>query len=80
MRGQMYLHESRVPLDEADVDRVTVAELRAAQGDLFAEMSASLVAAAMDDGGEVSGCSPFSCRVPGDPSEDEGGKRAWRGW
>lgn len=53
MRSQRFLHEDRVPLDEANLDRPSAAELRAAQGDLFDEL------AAVDFGG----CSPHGCQT-----------------
>jgi hypothetical protein len=35
LRGTAYLHRSRVPLDQAPIDRVTAAEWSNAQGDVF---------------------------------------------
>jgi hypothetical protein len=49
LRGQMFLHRSRVPLDEAPIDRVTAAEWKNRQGDLFED-------------GDPDGCSPWACR------------------
>jgi hypothetical protein len=49
LRGSMYLHRSRVPLDQAPIDRVTSAEWKHRQGDLFED-------------GDPDGCSPWSCR------------------
>jgi len=72
LRGEMYLHRSRVPLDEAPIDRVTRREWQDRQGDLMAELSAAAVTAAMeDDDLEVYGCGPHTCRVPGSPEADE---------
>jgi hypothetical protein len=53
LRGQMYLHRSRVPLSEAPIDRVTWREWASRQGDLLDEIG---------DAGPVA-CSPFGCRV-----------------
>lgn len=71
LRGQNYLHRSRVPLDVAPLG-ATSAEWRAAQGDLVSLLSADAVAAALDDDDvEVVGCGPHTCRVPGDPDDDD---------
>ncbi|MFE3000043.1 hypothetical protein ACFXG4_34220 [Nocardia sp. NPDC059246] len=53
LRGHAYLHRSRVPLDQAPIDRRTRTELRDAQGDLFD---------ALADQDIERGCSPFACR------------------
>ncbi|MFE6053104.1 hypothetical protein ACFQ6N_20280 [Kitasatospora sp. NPDC056446] len=53
--GQAYLHRSRLPLDQAPVDRLTRAELRSLQTQLGLDEDE------LEDGPE-SGCSPFSCR------------------
>jgi hypothetical protein len=72
LRGENYLHRSRVPLDEARIDRVTARELRAAQGDLLDALSAAAVTEAFaDDDADVVGCGPHTCRVPGDAVEDD---------
>lgn len=71
LRGENYLHRSRVPLAEAPIDRVTANEWKAAQGDLMADLSAQAVAAALDDDDtDVIGCGPHACRLPGDPDEE----------
>lgn len=49
LRGSMFLHRSRMPLDEAPIDRVTRAEWKDRQGDLFED-------------GDPDGCSPWACR------------------
>jgi hypothetical protein len=54
LRGEMYLHRSRLPLSLAPIDRVTFAEHKAAPGDIF-----EAIADAED---EMRGCGPFSCR------------------
>ncbi|MGH4018241.1 MAG: hypothetical protein ACRDT0_03140 [Pseudonocardiaceae bacterium] len=51
--GQAFLHRSRLPLDEAPIDRVTRTEWQARQGDLL-----DLLA----DEGDPDGCSPYGCR------------------
>lgn len=53
--GTAYLHRSRVPLDQAPIDRVTAHEWRSRQGDLFD------VIAEIEDG-DPDGCSPWGCR------------------
>lgn len=70
--GSAYLHRSRVPLDQAPIDRVTRREWADRQGDVLYAASALAIAEAMDDeDAEVVGCGPHTCRLPGDP-EDEG--------
>jgi hypothetical protein len=48
LRGQMFLHRSRVPLDQAPIDHVTARE--------WADRQETLP--------DVSGCSPHFCRTP----------------
>lgn len=50
LRGSMFLHRSRVPLDQAPIERVTRREWSDRQGDLF------------DEDGDPDGCSPWACR------------------
>lgn len=52
LRGSMFLHRSRVPLDQAPIDRVTRREWADRQGDLFDEL----------EDGDPDGCSPWTCR------------------
>lgn len=57
LRGQMYLHRSRLPLDQAPIDRVTAHEWRQMQptiDDAIADQQ-------MEDG-DPDGCSPWACR------------------
>jgi hypothetical protein len=61
LRGSMFLHRSRVPLDQAPIDRVTRREWSDRQGDLFDEV----------EDGDVDGCSPWTCRS-GLPVTSEG--------
>ena len=71
IRGQMYLHRSRVPLGEAPIDRVTRHEWQGRQMDILGELSAAAVTEAMDEeDGAVYGCGPHTCRVPGDPDDE----------
>jgi len=60
MRAEAYLHASRVPLDEAPIDRVTRGEWHGRQGDLVDEL-ADIEA----EQGAERGCSPFTCRDDG---------------
>ncbi|WP_327639567.1 hypothetical protein OHB24_14725 [Kribbella sp. NBC_00482] len=53
LRGKAYLHASRVPLDQAPIDRITRVERRDDQVDLF-----DLLA----EDGDPDGCSPYGCR------------------
>lgn len=55
--GEAYLHRSRLPLDQAPIDRVTAGEWKAQQGDLF-----DAVADQEAEDGDPDGCSPWSCR------------------
>lgn len=47
--GEAFLHRSRVPLDQAPIDKVTRAEYAESQLDLFED-------------GDPDGCSPYGCR------------------
>ena len=62
LRGEGFLHRSRVPLELAPIDRVTRAEWSAAQGDLL-----ELVADELAEAGDPDGCSPYGCRS-GEPA------------
>lgn len=53
LRGTAFLHRSRVPLDQAPIDRVTRAEHRDNQIDVL-----DLIA----EQGDPDGCSPYGCR------------------
>lgn len=53
LRGEAFLHRSRVPLDLAPIDRVTAKEWHDRQGDLFD---------ALAEHGDPDGCSPYGCR------------------
>lgn len=52
LNGEAFLHRSRVPLDQAPIDRLTRAELAEAQGNLL-----DLI-----EDGDPDGCSPYGCR------------------
>lgn len=69
LRGEMYLHSSLLPLDEAPIDRVTRGENRAAQLNLL-DLAADMEAGVDVDGydpevGFEQGCGPWSCRSDG---------------
>lgn len=64
LRGQMFLHRSLLPLDQAPIDHVTRAEWVTRQGSLL-----DLIPDPED--GEPRGCSPFACRGA-DPHGDQG--------
>jgi hypothetical protein len=53
LTGQAFLHRSRVPLSQANIDRVTRAEWADRQLDLLGML---------DEEGEPDGCSPYGCR------------------
>ena len=55
LRGEPFLHRSRLPLSEAPIDRVTPAEWKSRQGDIFD-------AIADIEEGDPDGCSPYGCR------------------
>jgi hypothetical protein len=58
LNGTAYLHRSRVPLDQAPIDRVTRAEWIDRQPTLFDLL----------EDGDPDGCSPYGCRS-GEPAE-----------
>lgn len=60
LRGEAFLHRSRVPLDQAPIDRVTPKEWADRQLDIFD---------ALEDG-DPDGCSPYGCRS-GEPVDLE---------
>ena len=64
--GEAYLHRSRLPLDRAPIDKVTWAEWKTRQGDLF-----DAVAEAEMESGDPDGCSPWACRS-GSPTSAAG--------
>jgi hypothetical protein len=55
--GEAFLHRSRLPLDQAPIDRVTSHEWKSRQGDIF-----DAIADAEDEEGDPDGCSPWTCR------------------
>lgn len=57
LRGEYYLHRSRVPLDRAPIDRVTRAEWQDRQGDIL-----DAVADQRLEDGDPDGCGPWTCR------------------
>lgn len=56
LRGEAFLHRSRVPLDQAPIDRVTSAEWASRQVDVFDAIADA------DEEGDPDGCSPYGCR------------------
>jgi len=65
LRGQMFLHRSRVPLSVAPIERVTRHEWKARQGDLLADLNDPLAFEEMYEEDDLPGCSPFACRKDG---------------
>jgi len=63
LRGQMFLHRSRVPLGVAPIDRVTGHEWKSRQGDLLADLNDPLAFEGMYEEDDLPGCSPFACRT-----------------
>jgi hypothetical protein len=60
LRGQMYLHRTRMPLDRAPISHVTTAEWPRRQGDLVDELA--IVEFEDGLGDALGGCSPYACR------------------
>ncbi|MFC7817604.1 hypothetical protein ACFUTR_23520 [Streptomyces sp. NPDC057367] len=63
--GEAYLHRSRLPLDQAPIDRVTAHEWASKQTDVFGQ-----IADAELEQGDPDGCSPWTCRS-GQPVTEE---------
>ncbi|OKJ06808.1 hypothetical protein [Kitasatospora sp. CB01950] len=55
--GEAYLHRSRLPLDQAPIDRITAHEWASRQTDVFGQ-----IADAELEAGDPDGCSPWACR------------------
>jgi hypothetical protein len=68
--GEAYLHRSRLPLDQAPIDRVTAHEWRQQQTDIFGQIADIEL-----EDGDPDGCSPWSCRS-GQPVTDTEGHAA----
>lgn len=58
LNGEAFLHRSRVPLAIAPIDRVTSAEWKDRQGDIFD----AIADAEVEEMGDPDGCSPYGCR------------------
>jgi hypothetical protein len=71
LRGQAFLHRSRLPLDEAPIGRVTAHEWAARQTDAFEQIADAEAGVEADD----RGCSPWACR--GEDDEDRGLDATW---
>lgn len=70
LRGEMFLHRSRVPLDQAPIDRVTTTEWAGRQADLVHELAIAEFQESLGDDSALAGCSPYAC-VTGEPVEDD---------
>jgi hypothetical protein len=55
--GEAFLHRSRVPLDQAPIDRVTAREWAERQGNVFDALADQEM-----ENGDADGCSPYGCR------------------
>lgn len=55
--GEAFLHRSRLPLDQAPIDRVTAHEWASRQTDVFGQIADIEL-----EDGDADGCSPWSCR------------------
>lgn len=71
LRGQMFLHRSRVPLGEAPIDRVTAREWKARQGDLVQLAAVTEFEESLEDDSSLNGCSPYACASGGDVETDD---------
>lgn len=74
LRGEMFLHRSRVPLGDAPIDRVTFREWASRQTDLLVELQMTELEESLVDDSSLAGCSPFSCRSGAevdDPEDDD---------
>lgn len=70
LRGEMFLHRSRVPLDQAPIERVTNREWADRQGDLVHLVALSEFEESLSDDSALNGCSPFACQT-GKSVDDE---------
>lgn len=64
--GEAYLHRSRLPLDQAPIDRVTAHEWRQKQTDIFGQIADIEL-----EEGDPDGCSPWSCRSGRSVTDEE---------
>jgi hypothetical protein len=69
LRGEMFLHRSRLPLDAAPLDRVTGHEWRGRQADLVELVTLTEFEEGLADDSALNGCSPFACAT-GEPVDD----------
>ncbi|MEU7238379.1 hypothetical protein [Streptomyces chrestomyceticus] len=72
--GEAFLHRSRVPLDQAPIDHVTVAEWAARQAELGSQAPGHDDFVALEEG-VADGCSPWACRGT-EPAQDDFGLTA----
>lgn len=63
LRGEMFLHRSRLPLDQAPIDRVTRHEWAQRQVDLLQLVEITEFEESLADDSSLNGCSPFACRT-----------------
>lgn len=70
--GQAFLHRSRLPLDQAPIDKVSFHEWAGRQSDVLNLLAVSEFEEKLsqEDNSSLTGCSPFSCRS-GDEVEDD---------
>lgn len=62
--GQAFLHRSRVPLDQAPIDKVSYHEWAGRQSDVLSLLAVAEFEERLsrEDNASMTGCSPFSCR------------------
>jgi hypothetical protein len=75
LRGHMFLHRARVPLELAPIDRVTLTEWASRQGDLVELARMAEFEESLEDDSALNGCGPFSC-VSGEAVDDDEDDRA----
>jgi hypothetical protein len=63
LRRRQFVHRTRLPLDQAPIDRVTAAEWKGRQGDLVAEVTLAAFQESLDDDAALGGCSPYGCHT-----------------
>jgi hypothetical protein len=62
LNGQAFLHRSRLPLEQAPIDRITRREWADRQTDLLDAIADTEAGYDPDEHGDPDGCSPYGCR------------------
>lgn len=71
--GQAFLHRSRLPLDQAPIDKVSFHEWASRQSDALNMLAVSEFEERLseEDNASLTGCSPFSCRSGAEVDDDD---------